>query len=241
MILQLLEQLDTEVCIEAVDWLEESPGLSFEELWNTCERADWMLWFCVQIGVHHKSIVAAAIDCTARTLKYVPSDEARIDAVFEDLRDWLKGDIEDLNDAGYFAEQVATELLTDPNTTKNPIKATLVDAFYETALAVADLTFAAEEGPTIDSAEGFTELIDAVASAYAYFETSEIAVAVDVGIAMNVHEVVEDNQIAFDAVYDQSKAEELKALAEVIRESISWEEIHYKVATLEFKHFGRLQ
>ena len=241
MILQLLEQLDTEVCPEAVDWLEENQGFSFEELWEKCERADWMLWFCAQIGVHHKSLISAAIDCTERALKYIPEKEKRLDAVFADLRLWLKGDIDDLEDASYFAELVCEELLTDPFTVRAPTKSTMTDAYYEASLAIDYLKDAADEGPGGDYPNIFIEMIDALSCAYAYAETSEMAVAVDIGTEMDIYEVAEDDQIAYSAIYEFSKTDELKALADVIRKTIVWTELQYKVAVMEYKHFGKLQ
>src|SRR3989304_1677620 len=36
--------LDLNLCTSAVNWLNQYPDASLQELWNTCPRSDWMLW-----------------------------------------------------------------------------------------------------------------------------------------------------------------------------------------------------
>lgn len=238
MLIQLLKQTDPEAYREVIEWLEEHPGYTSEDLWEKCERGDWMLYVCTLIGLHPKSLISAAMDCTQRALKYIPKNDQRIDTVFGNLRLWLKGEITDLEETCELADTVYEEVINDPYTVVDPPRATLTDALYEAVDAVALLTFAAIDGisPTMAM-----QIMDAAASATAFAEASEIAVAVDISIDMAIGITTDNTEIAVEAIYEFSKREEFKAMAGIIRESIVWEEIKGKVEILTYSHCGKIQ
>jgi len=39
-----LEDFDFDICEEVKKWIEEHPNKSLQELWDICERGDWMLF-----------------------------------------------------------------------------------------------------------------------------------------------------------------------------------------------------
>lgn len=38
-------------CKAAIEWAEANDGLSFEELYNKCEKVDWLVWLACQANV----------------------------------------------------------------------------------------------------------------------------------------------------------------------------------------------
>ena len=73
---QLLSRLrKINACSEAVDWVD---GMDFKKAWETCERADWMLWYMckTEMGTKRERIHIVC-DCAATALKHVPKGEDR--------------------------------------------------------------------------------------------------------------------------------------------------------------------
>jgi len=88
---KLLE--DLKACSEAREW---SKGMTLEEAWSTCERADWMCWLLVElltsnikIPIPNQSIVRHVLcDCAETALKYTtdsrPAEAIRIARLYAD-------------------------------------------------------------------------------------------------------------------------------------------------------------
>jgi hypothetical protein len=102
---KLLNKLNA--CQEAVTWAK---GKSLAEVWETCERADWMLWLCGKmIGKQgwptRRELVLAACDCAETALKYVPKGEERPAKAIETARKWARGKatIQEVRGAAYVA------------------------------------------------------------------------------------------------------------------------------------------
>jgi hypothetical protein len=84
-------------CVEAVEWTE---GKSLEEAWESCERADWMLWICGKmVGAEgwptRQDLVLAACACAESVLEFFekkyPKDERPRKAI-EAARAWARGE-----------------------------------------------------------------------------------------------------------------------------------------------------
>jgi hypothetical protein len=68
---------DKRACTDAVDWVKESKTETFIDLWNECERAEWMLWFLARMvdqkeWPSRKTVVLCACDCAETSLRFVP-------------------------------------------------------------------------------------------------------------------------------------------------------------------------
>ena len=62
-------------CSDAVEFVVKNK-YSLKEVWNKCERADWMLWFaCKKEMFTRAERIHAICDCAATALKYVPKGE----------------------------------------------------------------------------------------------------------------------------------------------------------------------
>lgn len=68
------ELIGMSACTEAIKWVGEK---ELPEAWETCERADWMLWFAHRRGVDPRVLTRAACACARTALQYVPPAEDR--------------------------------------------------------------------------------------------------------------------------------------------------------------------
>ena len=85
---QLLRSLHA--CEEARTWAK---GKTLAEIWEQCERGDWLLWLCGRMcGTDgwptRQELVLAACDCAERALKYVKKGEVRPRIAIETARKW---------------------------------------------------------------------------------------------------------------------------------------------------------
>ena len=106
---ELLKQL--EACQEAREW---SAGMTLEEAWENCKRADHMLWLCGKMlgkpgWPDRKEIVLAACACAETALKYVPSEQIIPATTIETARRWARGEatIEEVRTAAADAADAA--------------------------------------------------------------------------------------------------------------------------------------
>jgi hypothetical protein len=95
-------------CPKAVEWVKESKTETFIELWNTCERAEWMLWILARMAGQkewpsRKTVVLCACDCAETALEFIPKDELRPKIAIQTAREWAEGKatIEECEKAAY--------------------------------------------------------------------------------------------------------------------------------------------
>jgi hypothetical protein len=84
-------------CAQAIKWVRESKTGTFTELWNECERADWMLWILAKMAGQKgwpskKTVVLCACDCAETALKFVPENENLPKIAIETARKWAAGE-----------------------------------------------------------------------------------------------------------------------------------------------------
>ncbi len=87
-------------CLDATQWVETQEG-SAQEIWDRCERGDWMLWLAAKLQVDRKLIVKAACLCARTALKYVRPGEDRPLKCIETTERWVRGEatIEEVREA----------------------------------------------------------------------------------------------------------------------------------------------
>jgi len=80
-----------QACQEAIVWAKEYP--TFQEAWDKCERAYWMLWIagktCKSVQ-RRKQIVLVLCKCARRALKHVPKDEKRPLKAIKTAEKWAR-------------------------------------------------------------------------------------------------------------------------------------------------------
>jgi hypothetical protein len=97
---------------------EYAEGQSLADVWNKCERADWLLWLCGRMAGENgwptqKEVVLAACACAETALKHVPSGEERPRRCIEMVRAWANGlasieDVRAARSAAYAAASAAS-------------------------------------------------------------------------------------------------------------------------------------
>ena len=93
-------------CEEAVDWASQAPSLG--AAWDSCERADWLLWLAARTS-RRELVVAAACACARTVLHLVPEGEERPRLVIETAEAWTRGEatIDEVREATNRAHYVA--------------------------------------------------------------------------------------------------------------------------------------
>jgi len=64
-------------CNDAMTWVRSSDKTTAREIWDSCERGDWMLWLAANIEIDRKQIVSAACLCARQALVHVRPGEDR--------------------------------------------------------------------------------------------------------------------------------------------------------------------
>lgn len=87
---QILAKLKAlEACDEAIDWVDDR---SLVEIWNDCERRDWLFWLLAQCNIERKTLVLIACECARLALPYVREGETRPLATIEIAERWARND-----------------------------------------------------------------------------------------------------------------------------------------------------
>jgi hypothetical protein len=85
-----------DACPDALAWLRTENHPTLNAAWAACPRGDWMLWLagrCTTPGsAEHRAVVAAAADCAAEVLGYIPPGEERPRFAIETARRWVRGE-----------------------------------------------------------------------------------------------------------------------------------------------------
>ena len=91
-------------CDSAIVWAEASDHATLQEAWNSCARADWMLWLLVSKYPHTTGQVRLAMCACARTsLKYVTAGEHRPRLAIECSERYARGQATDAELAAAWA------------------------------------------------------------------------------------------------------------------------------------------
>jgi hypothetical protein len=89
---------EKKACLEAAKWVNEHQAETFAEIWNECDRADWMLWI-MDKKIKEKewpskqTVVLCACDCAETAMKFVPEDEHRPKIAIQTARKWAEGKV----------------------------------------------------------------------------------------------------------------------------------------------------
>ena len=76
--MKTLEFINLEACDEAADW---ASGKTWEEVYSTCHRGDWLLWLFKRTNPKNFSELTLAKGHCANTVRHLMKDERSIAAV----------------------------------------------------------------------------------------------------------------------------------------------------------------
>ena len=75
-------------CMGAREWAGDRTAA---QVWDECERADWLLWWAGTMGRNsHQKIVLTVVTCARTALHYVPDGEERPRLAIEAAERWAK-------------------------------------------------------------------------------------------------------------------------------------------------------
>ena len=90
---QLLDLLKKHnACPDATEWVRASDKTTAREIWESCERGDWLLWIAARIKIDRKLIVTAACLCARQSLVHVRPGEERPRIAIETAERWTHGE-----------------------------------------------------------------------------------------------------------------------------------------------------
>jgi hypothetical protein len=145
---KLVEILESRhACDPALEWLEQRNS---DEMWEHCERPDWLLWWAAR-HVPRKELVLVACQCARLALPYVDAGEIRPIKAIETAEAWTRGEVEleevkGAANAAYYAANAAyyaARAAADDAHAAALAAALSVHAAYYAARAAADDAHAA--------------------------------------------------------------------------------------------------
>jgi hypothetical protein len=80
-------------CDAAIDWIKSLPESSLEEIWEACERPDWLYWLVDQVQIEKKLIVLSACEIARTVLYLIPKEELRPLKAIEAAEGWCRGEV----------------------------------------------------------------------------------------------------------------------------------------------------
>ena len=148
------EQLKSwNACSEKFEWAKD---LTWEQMYLTCERGDWLLWLAGKCEIDHKLLVSSACDC-AETVVHLASSKSR--KLLSVIREWVEGKatikevkIAAAADAVYdaAAADAAADVVAAAYAAVDAAAYAVYDAVYDAANAAAYAAYAAAYAAAAD-------------------------------------------------------------------------------------------
>ncbi|MCK9457043.1 MAG: hypothetical protein M0R31_07095 [Candidatus Riflebacteria bacterium] len=66
-----------QACNEGMEWIEENNIQSLEEVWNTCERGDWLLWMAEMLCVDQRKLMMCGALCAHTVIQHMKDPRSR--------------------------------------------------------------------------------------------------------------------------------------------------------------------
>jgi hypothetical protein len=213
-------------CKDSIPWVESQEVETFQEGWEICERADYMLWLLAKMSdkpgwPSKNEVILACCDCAETALKFIPEGEERPKKAIETTRLYIKNkasiqDVRIAADAAYaYAADAADAYAAD---------AAVAYAYAAYAAAYADAyTSAAYASATYAAAYADAYTSAAYASA-AYAADASAAYAAAYADAAYTSAAYASAAYAADAAYTSAayagRKKAMKTMADIIRNRI---------------------
>jgi len=72
----LTKMQELKACKDAVVWVTDLETDLASEVWDRCERGDWLLWLAGELGADRKLLVSGACACARTSLLYIKDPQA---------------------------------------------------------------------------------------------------------------------------------------------------------------------
>lgn len=191
-------------CSAGIEWVQDRTP---QQMWEECERGDWLLWLAVKLHVDRKLIVLAACKCARESLQYVADGEDRPRRAIETAETWCRGDanIEEVRRAANAANAAYATADADA-------------AAYAAEAAAVAVAAAANAADAADAA--FAAAYAAYAAAAAYDAAAYDAAAY--AAAANAANAADAAFAAANAAYATAAADAAAARLRSLRKSASY-------------------
>ena len=161
-------------CEDAVDWASQVSSLG--EAWDSCERADWLLWLVARTS-RRELVTLAACACARTVLHLVPEGEERPRLAIETAEAWTRceattDEVRKATDDAYYASRAYS------------------NAAYYAAVAAYNASRACSDAAHY------------AASADAYYAADASDAAYYAAVAYNAAAAYTDNAVASIALHD---------------------------------------
>ncbi len=160
--------IDLDACEPAKEW---AAGKTWEEIFNTCHRGDWLLWLFRRTNPNDKKAITLAKGHCANTVRHLMKDERSINAVDVAIR-YGNGDATDKELAAAYAAAYAAA---------DAAAYAAAAAAYAAAYAAADAADAADAAAAYAAAyaaaAAAADAADAAADAADALKESQMATA----------------------------------------------------------------
>ena len=209
---QLLDLLKKHnACPEATEWVRASDKQTAREIWESCERGDWMLWIAARLEIDRKLIVTAACLCARQSLVHVRPGEERPRIAIETAERWTHG------------EATINEVQIARNAAADDAAAACAAAYDADADAAAyAAAYAAYAAAYAADAAAYAAAYAADAAAYAY------AADADADAAAYAADAAAYAAYAAAAAY-AARRKSLAESARLVRTVITWDAIEAKI------------
>lgn len=209
-----------DACSEAIEWVGDK---TFTEVWATCDRGDWLAWYCEKIGLPKRLLVAIGAECAALALPYM-TDQHSINCV-EVCRRYGRGEAteEELEASkrGAKAARTDSDLYVDSLAAAEYISFAAGDSVNATARAGRAAVCAAFHAITYLPST-CTRSADAAADAAAAAVAAVAAVAADIGTQSAYY-------TAFAEAAVSARSETLRQCADIIRRMVPVENLNQQL------------
>jgi len=209
----LTKMQELKACKDAVVWVTTLETDLASEVWDQCQRGDWLLWLAGELGADRKLLVSAACASARTSLTHIKDPQA----------------LEIATKALVIAEKWTKGAATDEElkiAATSAAAASAASADYDAAYAAASYNAASYNAASYNAVYAAY----AYAAAYAAASYNAVYAAYDTACAY-----------AYDAVYNAASAasaasataataartESLASSAKIVKDIIKWEDLNF--------------
>ena len=162
-------------CEEAAEWAQ---GKTIPEIWATCDRGDWLLWWCQKRNLELRKLTAAKAACAEFARPYMK--DARSIAALDMAHAYGRGECsaDDLAAAAYSADAAAAAAYSAAYSAYYSAAAAYYSAYYAAYSAAAAADAAADAAAAYSAAAYSAAYYSAASAAYSAYSAAADAAAV---------------------------------------------------------------
>jgi len=203
----LTKMQELKACKDAIVWIKTLNTDLASEVWDRCQRGDWLLWLARELGADRKLLVSGACASARTSLPYIKDPQA-LEIATKALviaEKWTKGE------ATEEEMKIAASAATDAT-----------DAAY----AYAAATSASASASYASSASAYASASASVSAASAAAAASYAASAAHAAAYAAASDAAYAAYAAYDAAY-AARTDSLANTAKIVKDIIKWEDLNF--------------